>query len=71
MKKAYNPIGMNVVVNTEKPLQTVFHFHIHLIPRYPNDGVDIDFINNAGNTPRRGVRRNGRPDPRQPRKEKS
>jgi histidine triad (HIT) family protein len=52
IKKAYNPIGMNVVVNTEKPLQTVFHFHIHLIPRYPNDGVDIDFINNAGNTSR-------------------
>ena len=52
IKKAFNPIGMNVVVNTEKPLQTVFHFHIHLIPRYPNDGVDIDFINNAGNTSR-------------------
>jgi histidine triad (HIT) family protein len=52
IKKAFNPIGMNVVINTEKPLQTVFHFHIHLIPRYPNDGVDIDFINNAGNTPR-------------------
>ncbi|MFA5006359.1 MAG: HIT family protein [Candidatus Izemoplasmatales bacterium] len=52
IKKAFNPIGMNVVVNTEKPLQTVFHFHIHLIPRYPNDGVDIDFINNAGNTTR-------------------
>ena len=52
IKKAFNPIGMNVVINTEKPLQTVFHFHIHLIPRYPNDGVDIDFINNAGNTSR-------------------
>jgi len=52
IKKAFNPIGMNVVINTEKPLQTVFHFHIHLIPRYPNDGVDIDFINNGGNTPR-------------------
>jgi len=52
IKKAFNPIGMNVVINTEKPLQTVFHFHIHLIPRYPNDGVDIDFINNMGNTTR-------------------
>jgi histidine triad (HIT) family protein len=52
IKKAFNPIGMNVVINTEKPLQTVFHFHIHLIPRYANDGVDIDFINNAGTTPR-------------------
>ncbi len=50
IKKAFNPIGMNVIINTEKPLQTVFHFHIHLIPRYPYDGVDIDFINNQGNT---------------------
>jgi len=50
LKKAFNPIGLNVLINTEKPLQTVFHFHVHLIPRYPHDGVDIDFINNMGNT---------------------
>jgi len=50
LKKAFNPIGMNVLINTEKPLQTVFHFHVHLIPRYVHDGVDIDFINNMGNT---------------------
>jgi len=50
IKEAFHPIGLNVLVNTEKPLQTVFHFHIHLIPRYHMDGVDIDFVNNAGNT---------------------
>ena len=50
IKKAFNPIGLNVIVNTEKPLQTVFHFHLHIIPRYYQDGVDIDFINNQGNT---------------------
>ncbi len=50
LKAAFNPIGLNVLINTEKPLQTVFHFHIHLIPRYVHDGVDIDFINNMGNT---------------------
>ena len=50
IKRAFNPIGLNVLVNTEKPLQTVFHFHMHLIPRYYLDGVDIDFINNQGNT---------------------
>lgn len=49
IKQAFNPIGLNVVINTEKPLQTVFHFHLHLIPRYYNDGVEIDFINNMGN----------------------
>ncbi len=50
IKKAFDPIGLNVLINTEKPLQTVFHFHLHIIPRYYQDGVDIDFINNQGNT---------------------
>ncbi|XFA98418.1 HIT family protein [Candidatus Izemoplasma sp. B36] len=50
IKDAFNPIGLNVLVNTEKPLQAVFHFHLHIIPRYYLDGVDIDFINNQGNT---------------------
>ena len=44
IKKAFNPIGLNVVINTEKPLQSVNHFHIHLVPRYDNDGFDINFI---------------------------
>ncbi len=46
IKEAFNPIGMNVVVNTDKPLQSVFHFHMHIIPRYENDGFNINFINN-------------------------
>jgi len=50
IKKAFNPIGLNVLINTDKPLQSVYHFHIHLIPRYHMDGVQIDFINNMGNT---------------------
>lgn len=50
IKKAFNPIGLNVLINTDKPLQSVYHFHLHLIPRYPVDGVEIDFINNMGNT---------------------
>ena len=29
IKRAFNPIGLNVIVNTEKPLQSVFHFHLH------------------------------------------
>ncbi|MGE4378289.1 MAG: HIT family protein [Candidatus Izemoplasmatales bacterium] len=49
IKSAFNPIGLNVVINTEKPLQTVNHFHIHLIPRYENDKFQIDFINNQEN----------------------
>lgn len=46
IKKAFNPIGLNVIINTEKPLQTVNHFHIHLIPRYDNDELNIEFVNN-------------------------
>ena len=46
IKKAFNPIGLNLIINTERPLQTVNHFHIHLIPRYENDTLDINFQNN-------------------------
>ena len=48
LKKAFNPIGLNIVNNNDKPLQSVFHFHIHLIPRYEEDGAIISTINNYG-----------------------
>lgn len=35
IKDAYNPIGINLLNNNEKPAsQSVFHLHIHLIPKY-------------------------------------
>jgi len=35
IKKAYNPAGLNVLINNEEAAgQEVFHTHIHLIPRY-------------------------------------
>ena len=35
LKTTYNPVGMNLVNNNgEKAGQTVFHYHLHLIPRY-------------------------------------
>ena len=35
IKAAYQPIGMNLLNNNEAPAdQSVFHIHIHLIPRY-------------------------------------
>ena len=35
IKKAYNPIGLNVLNNNgEAAGQSVFHYHIHLLPRY-------------------------------------
>ncbi len=35
IKKQFNPVGLNIVNNNgEAAGQTVFHYHIHLIPRY-------------------------------------
>ena len=48
LKAAFNPIGLNIVNNNEKPLQSVFHFHIHFIPRYEDDGMTLSTINNYG-----------------------
>jgi len=38
-----NPIGLNLLQNNGKAAgQVVFHFHLHLIPRYENDnGFEI------------------------------
>ncbi len=49
IKKAFNPIGLNLIINTDKPLQTVLHFHMHLIPRYEREDIVIGFNNNQDN----------------------
>ena len=37
-KKALGALGYNIVVNTDEAAgQTVFHCHVHVIPRYGND----------------------------------
>lgn len=42
MKSVLNCDGMNIVQNNGIIAgQTVFHFHLHLIPRYENDNVNI------------------------------
>ena len=42
MKKVLDCDGYNVVQNNGTAAgQTVFHFHIHLIPRNENDGVGV------------------------------
>lgn len=45
INKAFNPIGLNVLVNTDKPLQSVMHVHIHLMPRYVDDEIKMHFVN--------------------------
>ena len=42
MKDKLGCDGLNLVQNNgEAAGQTVFHFHMHLIPRYENDGQEI------------------------------
>ena len=42
MKKSLGCEGLNIVQNNEEIAgQTVFHFHLHIIPRYADDGQKI------------------------------
>lgn len=45
MKETLNCDGLNIVQNNgEVAGQTVFHFHMHIIPRYTGDGQHISWI---------------------------
>ena len=38
--------GINLLCASGKDAQqSVFHFHLHIVPRYPNDGLDLWFKN--------------------------
>lgn len=40
IKNAFAPVGMNTLQNSEAPaMQSVFHYHLHLIPRYNGDDL--------------------------------
>lgn len=50
LKKAFEPEGINILSNNgETSGQTVFHFHLHLIPRYEKDDVKFSMKNNMSN----------------------
>ena len=42
LKEKLNCEGLTLAENNELG-QEIRHFHIHLIPRYPNDGADISY----------------------------
>jgi histidine triad (HIT) family protein len=43
-KEKLNATGINILHASEKDAQqSVFHFHIHLVPRYSKDGIDLWF----------------------------
>jgi histidine triad (HIT) family protein len=42
VKKAYSPEGVTLYqANGAAAGQTVFHFHLHLVPRYEKDGMHL------------------------------
>ena len=42
LKKAMQPAGMTLLqANEVAGWQTVFHFHIHVLPRHSDDGVEL------------------------------
>ena len=42
LKQSSGVDGINILHASDKSAQqSVFHFHIHLIPRYENDGLDM------------------------------
>lgn len=50
LKVAFEPEGINILSNNgETSGQTVFHFHLHLIPRYEKDDVKFSMKNNMSN----------------------
>ncbi|HEY5293680.1 MAG TPA: HIT family protein [Burkholderiales bacterium] len=51
VKKAYSPEGVTLYqANGPAAGQTVFHFHLHLVPRYHKDGMRLTWP--AKNPPR-------------------
>jgi histidine triad (HIT) family protein len=42
IRSTFSPEGLSVYQANGKPAgQTVFHFHIHLVPRHENDGMNL------------------------------
>jgi histidine triad (HIT) family protein len=48
INNSLKPQGINILNNCgEAAGQTVMHFHVHIIPRYENNDVKIEFTNNS------------------------
>lgn len=51
IRTAFNPPGLSVYqANGKAAWQTVFHYHMHLLPRHPDDGMALTWP--AKNPPR-------------------
>jgi histidine triad (HIT) family protein len=49
LKAALNPAGFNVLNSCGSAAwQTVFHFHWHVVPRYPDDPLELPWVPTQG-----------------------
>lgn len=49
IRRALDPDGMNVLHATgSAAFQTVYHFHLHVIPRYFNDPIKLPWVPRPG-----------------------
>jgi histidine triad (HIT) family protein len=49
LRKALEPDGINILHATgAAAFQTVFHFHLHLIPRYVSDPIKLPWVPRPG-----------------------
>jgi histidine triad (HIT) family protein len=48
LTRSFDALGMNIINNNNEIAgQTVFHYHVHLVPRYSNDdGFKVLYTNN-------------------------
>ena len=57
IRAAFNPEGLSVYQANGKPAgQTVFHFHVHLVPRRTDDGMNLTWP--VKNPPREDLEKN-------------
>jgi histidine triad (HIT) family protein len=49
MRTTLEPAGINLIqANGAAAFQTVFHFHMHVVPRYADDAVKMPWIPKSG-----------------------
>lgn len=55
VRRTLGATGINLfVADGESAFQDVPHFHVHVIPRYPNDGFGLTFPDRYAQPPSRG-----------------
>lgn len=53
VQEALRPDGLNLLQsNGLAALQTVFHFHVHVVPRYRDDGIHVPLMRAPGDRSR-------------------